>query len=116
MSRWESDDLRLSLPDGPWEVPGKRFADKDVYVLTSDRTFSAAEDFTYGVKNLKRPTIVGEVTGAGVHPVGPLVTAVWLDVEMPQVRSPAVESSALPPTSKGSRCRGSPVLRTRANR
>src|SRR5690349_17765632 len=59
MSRWESDDLRLSLPDGPWEVPGKHFADadKNVYVLTSDRTFSAAEDFTYGVKNLKRATI-----------------------------------------------------------
>jgi C-terminal processing protease CtpA/Prc len=52
-------------------VPGKRLADKDVYLLTSNRTFSAAEDFTYGLKNLKRVTIVGEVTGGGAHPGGP---------------------------------------------
>jgi hypothetical protein len=52
-------------------VPGKRIVGKDVYVLTSNRTFSAAEDFTYGVKNLERATIVGEVTGGGAHPVGP---------------------------------------------
>jgi hypothetical protein len=52
-------------------VPGKRLIGKDVYLLTSNRTFSAAEDFTYGLKNLKRVTIVGEVTGGGAHPVGP---------------------------------------------
>jgi C-terminal processing protease CtpA/Prc len=52
-------------------VPGKRFVGKDVYLLTSNRTFSAAEDFSYGLKNLKRVTIVGEVTGGGAHPGGP---------------------------------------------
>jgi retinol-binding protein 3 len=52
-------------------VPGKRLADKDLYILTSARTFSAAEDFTYALKNLKRATIVGEVTGGGAHPVAP---------------------------------------------
>jgi C-terminal processing protease CtpA/Prc len=51
-------------------VPGKRLIDKDVYVLTSSRTFSAAEDFTYGLKNLKRVTVIGETTGGGAHPVG----------------------------------------------
>jgi hypothetical protein len=50
-------------------VPGQRFgAKKPVYVLTAKRTFSAAEEFTYNLKNLKRATIVGETTGGGAHP------------------------------------------------
>lgn len=52
----------------PW-VPGPRLADTPVYVLTSRRTFSAAEEFTYNLKNLERATIVGETTGGGAHPV-----------------------------------------------
>ena len=53
-------------------VPGKRYGDKkEVYVLTSKRTFSAAEEFTYNLKNLKRATIIGETTGGGAHPGGP---------------------------------------------
>jgi hypothetical protein len=51
-------------------VPGTRFVNKDVYILTSHASFSAAEDFTYAMKNLKRATVVGEVTGGGAHPVG----------------------------------------------
>ena len=51
-------------------VPGKRRPDMDVYVLTSNRTFSAAEEFTYNLKNLKRATIIGETTGGGAHPGG----------------------------------------------
>lgn len=49
-------------------VPGKRNPDADVYVLTSNRTFSAGEEFTYDLKNLKRATIVGENTGGGANP------------------------------------------------
>jgi C-terminal processing protease CtpA/Prc len=50
-------------------VPGERFIDKPVFVLTSKFTFSGAEEFTYNLKNLKRATIVGETTGGGAHPV-----------------------------------------------
>jgi hypothetical protein len=49
-------------------VPGKRYAGKDVYILTSKRTFSAAEGLTYDLKNLKRATVIGEITGGGANP------------------------------------------------
>jgi len=50
-------------------VPGDRLADKPVYVLTSARTFSGAEHFSYNLKMLKRATLVGETTG-GATDVG----------------------------------------------
>jgi retinol-binding protein 3 len=50
-------------------VPGTRLPDVPVFVLTSSRTFSAAEEFTYNLKNLKRATLIGETTGGGAHPV-----------------------------------------------
>ncbi len=56
-----------------WTKPNAaavKFTDKPVYVLTANRTFSAAEEFTYNLKNLKRATIVGETTGGGAHPGG----------------------------------------------
>lgn len=54
-------------------VPGPSMKDVELYVLTSNRTFSAAEEFTYNVKNLERGTIVGETTGGGAHPVASYV-------------------------------------------
>ena len=52
-------------------VEGRRYGQsKPVYILTSNRTFSAAEEFTYNLKHLKRATIVGETTGGGAHPGG----------------------------------------------
>lgn len=52
------------------KVAGTKFVEKPVYVLTSARTFSGAEEFAYNLKNLKRATIVGETTGGGAHPGG----------------------------------------------
>jgi len=52
------------------DFPGPHFnADVPVFVLTSSRTFSGAEKFSYNLKALKRATIVGETTGGGAHPV-----------------------------------------------
>jgi hypothetical protein len=48
-------------------VPGNRLADKPIYLLTSSRTFSGAEQFSYDLKMLKRATLVGETTGGAAH-------------------------------------------------
>jgi len=52
------------------ELAGKRYVGKEVYVLTSARTFSGAEEFAYNLQTQKRATIVGETTGGGAHPGG----------------------------------------------
>jgi hypothetical protein len=49
-------------------VPGPRPDNADLYILTSSRTFSGAEEFTYNMKNLKRATVIGETTGGAAHP------------------------------------------------
>lgn len=50
-------------------VQGAKMVDTPVYILTSGRTFSAAEEFTYNLKNMERATVVGETSGGGAHPV-----------------------------------------------
>ncbi|GAB2870259.1 hypothetical protein GCM10027277_44430 [Pseudoduganella ginsengisoli] len=53
------------------DVAGQRLGSKKpVYILTSKATFSAAEEFSYNLKQLKRAVIVGEVTGGGANPGG----------------------------------------------
>ena len=49
-------------------VPGKRYLGKDVYVLTSKRTGSGAEEFAYDLQTQKRGVIIGETTWGGANP------------------------------------------------
>jgi hypothetical protein len=61
-------DTRRYASSPVW-VPGRRFGNsKPLYILTSHRTFSAAEAFAYNLQALGRASIVGEVTGGGAHP------------------------------------------------
>jgi hypothetical protein len=54
-----------SLP----HVPGARFGgSKPLYVLSSDSTFSAAEELAYDLQQLGRAVVVGEPTRGGAHP------------------------------------------------
>jgi hypothetical protein len=50
-------------------VPGRKFIDKPMFVLTSNGTFSAAEYLANVLRNLKRATLVGETTGGGAYTV-----------------------------------------------
>ncbi len=68
-------------------IPGPRTPDKPAYVLTSSRTFSAAEEFTYNLKNLKRATIVGETTGGGAHPGGDIAVTPHYRIFVPTGRA-----------------------------
>lgn len=48
-------------------VSGPRLPEIPLWVLVSDRTFSAAEAFAYDMKQMGRGTIVGETTRGGAH-------------------------------------------------
>jgi hypothetical protein len=51
------------------ELAGPRYGEKrPVYLLTSRNTFSGGEDMAYTMQQLKRATIVGEITGGGANP------------------------------------------------
>lgn len=69
------------------EVAGKRYTRKPVYVLTSRSTFSAAEEFSYNLKSLKRATIVGDATGGGAHPMRPMALGQHFGAMIPTGRS-----------------------------
>jgi C-terminal processing protease CtpA/Prc len=63
-------DPRESPTQQSWTlspVRGNRLADKPVYVLTSSSTISAAEQFCYDLKMLRRVTLVGETTHGSAH-------------------------------------------------
>ena len=68
-------------------LPGKKLLGKDVYVLTSGRTFSGAEEFAYNLQTQKRATIVGETTGGGAHPTRGFRVTDHFGVGVPYARS-----------------------------
>ena len=73
-----------------WTLPyvsGTRMPDVDLYLLTSKETFSAAEGFSYHLKNLGRVTIVGENTAGGAHLTGSVIATEQFYVRIPQGRS-----------------------------
>lgn len=66
---WRKGDRTEDFFTKP-NLANKKFGDKDIYVLTSNRTFSGAEEFSYNLKNLKRATIIGETTAGAANPGG----------------------------------------------
>ncbi len=73
-----------------WTLPyltGARLPTQPVYILTSKRTFSGAEEFCYDLQTRKRAVIVGETTGGGAHLVAPHVVADYFVVGVPFARA-----------------------------
>ena len=83
---WRPNDETMQTWTLP-HVPGKKIPDIDIYVLTSSNTFSAAEEFSYNLKNLKRATLVGETTRGGAHPGGPMVINDNFIINVPKGRA-----------------------------
>lgn len=67
---WRDEDRTQQYWTLP-HVPGKRYGDRPVYVLTSHTTFSAGEEFAYNLQTRQRATLIGETTAGGAHPGTP---------------------------------------------
>jgi hypothetical protein len=68
-------------------VPGTRYPDQPVYVLTSERTFSGGEDLCYTLQALGRAQVIGETTGGGAHPTRPFPVSPAVHIGIPFARS-----------------------------
>jgi C-terminal processing protease CtpA/Prc len=73
-----------SLP----HVPGACFGgSKPLYVLSSDSTFSAAEELAYDLQQLGRAVVVGERTRGGAHPCKGWTVHPHLEATIPMGRA-----------------------------
>lgn len=83
---WRPSDKHSETWTDP-SLASENKPDIPIYVLTSDYTFSAAEEFTYNLKHLERATIIGETTGGGAHPGGPSIIRGDFIVNVPRGRA-----------------------------
>lgn len=85
--RWRAGN-RLEQHWTSAKVAGPRYGQRrPVYVLTEQGTFSAAEDFSYGMKARQRATLIGETTAGGAHPGDVFRLSPELTVFIPTGRS-----------------------------
>ena len=68
-------------------LPGDRYLDRPVYVLTSAHTFSGGEDFCYTLQAQGRAELIGEATGGGAHPTRTVPISPTMAISLPFARS-----------------------------
>lgn len=68
-------------------VPGTRYLDRPVYVLTGPVTFSGAEDLAYNLKVHGRALLIGESTRGGAHPTAFYPLSEHITITVPYARS-----------------------------
>ncbi|MFI7543865.1 S41 family peptidase [Actinoplanes sp. NPDC049599] len=95
---FRDDETHLNdIYDGPsgrtrqfWSLaylPGARYPDAPVFVLTSDVTFSAGEEFCYNLQALGRATLIGQTTRGGAHPTQFFPITPTVEITVPMARS-----------------------------
>lgn len=75
-----SRDVEIRRAD---TVAHPTFPTQPIYVLTSGRSFSAAEAVAYDLQAAGRATVVGEATGGGANPSTTMDLGPWFTVVMP---------------------------------
>jgi len=68
-------------------VGGDKLPNVPLFVMTSNRTFSAAEEFSYNMQTQQRATLVGQTTGGGANPGGTMRINDNLNVFIPTGRA-----------------------------
>ncbi len=68
-------------------LPGPRYLDRPVYLLTSSQTFSGGEDLCYTLQALGRAMVIGETTRGGAHPTRRYPVSAAIQIAIPFARS-----------------------------
>jgi hypothetical protein len=68
-------------------LPGTRYVEKPVYVLTSSHTFSGGEELCYNLQVLGRAELIGETTRGGAHPTRGYPISPAVRISIPFARS-----------------------------
>lgn len=68
-------------------LPGDRYLDRPVYLLTSGTTFSGGEEICYNLQAQGRAILVGETTRGGAHPTEGFPITPTFEITVPVARS-----------------------------
>lgn len=68
-------------------IAGKRLTNTPLYILTSKKTFSAAEAFTYTLKHYNKAIVVGEVTKGGANRTKRLNLNTNFSISVPYIKA-----------------------------
>jgi tetratricopeptide (TPR) repeat protein len=64
-------------------VNGRKLPEVPLFILSSNYTFSGAEEFSYNMQTQKRATLIGETTGGGANPGGVMLINEKLEIFIP---------------------------------
>ena len=83
--RGRDGEVQQRLTTRP-DVDGPRYTDREVFLLTSQDTFSGGEHFAYDLKHLDRATIVGQTTAGAANVIRPTPLTDTFDLALPETR------------------------------